>query len=161
MADPAGASSRRADRRDLLPFQLLMGVTAGGIGGIVTVLGVVRDEFGFSGFGIGVMVASGFVAAFVSQVTLARLADGGHSRAMATAGIALSAADRRPWAMVFAVGLVAWVLSRAALGFAGGLILPGVRRAASLHAGDGLCSGSGRGRGGRRRHLGAPRGVAL
>ena len=57
MADPAGASSRRADRRDLLPFQLLMGVTAGGIGGIVTVLGVVRDEFGFSGIGIGVIVA--------------------------------------------------------------------------------------------------------
>ena len=66
MADPAGASSRRADRRDLLPFQLLMGVTAGGIGGIVTVLGVVRDEFGFSGIGIGLVVASGFVAAFVS-----------------------------------------------------------------------------------------------
>ena len=131
MADPAGASSRRADRRDLLPFQLLMGVTAGGIGGIVTVLGVVRDEFGFSGIGIALVVASGFVAAFVSQVTLARLADVGHSRAMATVGIALSAAAML--AMVFAVGLVAWVLSRAALGFAGGLILPGVRRAASVH----------------------------
>ena len=131
MTDPAGASSRRADRRDLLPFQLLMGVTAGGIGGIVTVLGVLRDEFGFSGIGIGVMVASGFVAAFVSQVTLARFADVGHARAMATVGIALSAAAML--AMVFAEDLAVWVLSRAALGFAGGLILPGVRRAASVH----------------------------
>ena len=131
MTDRAGASSRRDARRDLLPFQVLMGVTAGGIGGIVTVLGELRDEFGFSGIGIGVMVASGFVAAFVSQVTLARQADAGHSRAMATVGIALSTAAML--VMVFAVDLVVWVLSRAALGFAGGLILPGVRRAASVH----------------------------
>ena len=44
-----GASSRRRGDHDLLPFQLLMGVTAGGIGGIVTVLGELRDELGFSG----------------------------------------------------------------------------------------------------------------
>ena len=131
MTDRAGASARRRSQRDLLPFQVLMGVTAGGIGGIVTVLGEIRDEFGFSGTGIGVMVASGFVAAFVSQVTLARLADMGHARLMATAGIALSAAAML--IMVFAEGLAVWVVSRAVLGFAGGLILPGVRRAASVH----------------------------
>ena len=130
MTDPAGASPRRGARRDLLPFQVLMGVTAGGIGGIVTVLGELRDELGFSGTGIGVMVASGFVAAFVSQVTLARLADAGRYRVMATVGIVLSAAAMG--VMVFAVDLGVWVLSRAALGFAGGLILPGVRRAASV-----------------------------
>ncbi len=131
MIDRTGASSRRGARRDLLPFQVLMGVTAAGIGGIVTVLGELRDQFGFSGTGIGVMVASGFVAAFVSQVTLARLADAGRARMMAAAGIALSAAAMLM--MVFAEGLAVWVLSRAVLGFAGGLILPGVRRAASVH----------------------------
>ncbi|MYA86572.1 MAG: MFS transporter [Acidimicrobiaceae bacterium] len=124
------ASSRRGADRDMLPFKLLMGVTAGGIGGIVTVLGELRDELGFSGTGIGIMVASGFVAAFVSQVTLARLADAGHYRIMATVGIALSAAAML--VMVFAGDLAVWILSRAALGFAGGLILPGVRRAASV-----------------------------
>lgn len=108
-----------------------MGVTAGGIGGIVTVLGELRDQLGFSGAGIGVMVAGGFVAAFVSQVALARLADMGHARMMATAGIGLSAAAMLM--MVFAEGLALWVASRAVLGFAGGLILPGVRRAASVH----------------------------
>ncbi len=127
----AGAEPRRRFQTDLLPFQVLMGVTAGGIGGIVTVLGELRDEFGFSGTGIGIMVASGFVAAFVSQVTLARLADMGHARTMATAGIGLSAAAMLM--MVFAEGLAVWVASRAVLGFAGGLILPGVRRAASVH----------------------------
>ena len=131
MTDRAGAPSRPDSARPLLPFQLLMGVTAGGIGGIVTVLGELRDELGFSGSGIGIMVASGFVAAFLSQVTLARLADVGHSRVMATAGIALSAVAMLM--MVFAVDLELWILSRAALGFAGGLILPGVRRAASVH----------------------------
>ena len=131
MADRAGTPSRPDSARPLLPFQLLMGVTAGGIGGIVTVLGELRDELGFSGSGIGIMVASGFVAAFLSQVTLARLADAGHSRVMATAGIALSAVAMLM--MVFAVDLEVWILSRAALGFAGGLILPGVRRAASVH----------------------------
>ena len=127
----ADAASRQRFQRDLLPYQVLMGVTAGGIGGIVTVLGELRDSLGFSGTGIGVMVASGFVAAFVSQVALARLADAGHARVMATVGIGLSAAAML--SMVFAQDLATWVLSRAALGFAGGLILPGVRRAASVH----------------------------
>ena len=128
---PGAASPRQRFQRDLLPFQLLMGVTAGGIGGIVTVLGELRDALGFSGTGIGLMVASGFAAAFISQVTLARLADIGHARTMATAGIGLSAAAMLM--MVFADDLTVWVLSRALLGFAGGLILPGVRRAASVH----------------------------
>ena len=127
----AGASPRRRFQRDLLPFQLLVGMTAGGIGGIVTVLGELRDALGFTGTGIGVMVASGFVAAFVSQVTLARQADTGRVRAMATAGIVLSAVAMLM--MVFAEDLTLWVLSRAVLGFGGGLILPGVRRAASVH----------------------------
>ncbi len=131
MIRASGASSRRKAERDLLPYQLLMGVTAGGIGGIVTVLGELRDELGFSGTGIGIMVASSFVAAFVSQVTLARLADAGRARLMATVGIVLSAAAMG--SMVFAESLALWVLSRATLGFAGGLILPGVRRAASVH----------------------------
>ena len=131
MTDRSGALPRRSSRRDLLPFQVLMGVTAGGIGGIVTVLGEIRDELGFSGSGIGIMVASGFVAAFLSQVTLARMADVGHARLMATLGILLSSVAMLM--MVFAVDLELWILSRAALGFAGGLILPGVRRAASVH----------------------------
>ena len=119
-----------------------MGVTAGGIGGIVTVLGELRDQMGFSGTGIGVMVASGFVAAFVAQVTLARLADMGHARMMATVGIGLSATAML--VMVFAEDLSVWVLSRVVLGFAGGLILPGVRRAASVH--DPLRAGENLGR---------------
>ncbi|MCY4069003.1 MAG: MFS transporter [Acidimicrobiaceae bacterium] len=145
MNDDAGRSQQRARRRrrsrsELFPYQLLMGVTAGAIGGIVTVLGELRDALGFSGTGIGVMVAAGFMAAFVAQIALARLADIGRSRIMSTLGIGLSAAALL--LMFFAESLMLWVLSRIVLGFAGGLLLPAVRRAASVydpkHAGENL-----------------------
>ncbi len=121
----------RRFRGDLFPYQVLLGVTAGAIGGIVTVLGELRDALGFSSTGIGVMVAAGFTAAFIAQVTLARLADTGRSRILATLGIALSATALL--LMVFAESLELWVLSRIVLGFAGGLLLPAVRRAASVY----------------------------
>lgn len=116
--------------RDLLPYQIVMGVTAAAIGGIIAVLGELRDELGFTETGIGVVVACGFLAAFLSQVTLARYADRGYGREMATIGVALSVVALV--AMVFVDGLFAWSLSRALLGFAGGLIVPGLRRAASV-----------------------------
>lgn len=116
--------------RELLPFQVVIGVTAGAIGGIIAVLGELRDDFGFSDTDIGVIVMVGFMAAFVAQAGLARLADRGFARQMATAGIALSGAGLMM--MVFVDGLGGWSLSRALLGFGGGLTIPGLRRAASV-----------------------------
>ena len=125
-----GAVARRLIGHPLVPFQVVMGLTAAAIGGIVAILGELRSELGISGTGIGVLVASGFLAAFVAQVTLARHADRGHGRIMATVGIGLSAAALL--VMVFADDVVVWSLSRAALGFGGGLVFPAVRRAASV-----------------------------
>jgi len=121
--------SRRSDG-DLLPFQIVMAVTAGAIGGIIAVLGELREEFGFSETSIGVIVAAGFLASFVAQVGLARWADRGYARHMATIGVALSAVSLG--VMVFAQDVLTWSLSRAALGFAAGLTIPGLRRAASV-----------------------------
>lgn len=117
-------------KRDLLPYQIVMGVTSGAIGGIVAVLGELRDELGFSETEIGIIVSSGFLAAFLAQVGLARFSDRGYGRRMATIGTTIAAAALT--AMVFADGVVAWSLSRAALGFAGGMILPALRRAATV-----------------------------
>ena len=125
-----GAAARRLIGHPLVPFQVVMGLTAAAIGGIVAILGELRSELGISGTGIGVLVASGFLAAFVAQVSLARHADRGHGRIMATVGIGLSAAALL--VMVFADHVVVWSLSRAALGFGGGLVFPAVRRAASV-----------------------------
>lgn len=116
--------------RELLPFQIVIGVTAGAIGGIIAVLGELRDDFGFTDTEVGVIVMAGFMAAFVSQAGLARLADRGYARQMATVGIALSAVALL--LMVFVDGLWGWSLSRAMLGFGGGLTIPGLRRAASV-----------------------------
>ena len=118
----------RSRGRGLLPFQVVGGAISGAIGGIVALLGELRDELGFGRTSVGIIVASGFLAAFVAQVTLARFADRGYARQMATAGIALCAIALL--VMVFANDIVTWSLSRAALGFGGGLTLPGVRRAA-------------------------------
>lgn len=121
---------RRGADRGLLPYQMVMGVTTGSIGGIIAVLGPLRDEQGFTDTQIGVLVACGFLAAFAAQVALAPLADRGHGRTMAVAGIALGAAALGTMAALD--GITAWAVSRAALGFSAGLVLPGLRRAASV-----------------------------
>lgn len=134
MTSTAGASPRRRLGHPLLPFQVVMGTTAAGIGGIVAVLGEIRDELGIGGVGIGVLVANGFLGALVAQVVLARFADRGHGRMMATVGIGLSAVAML--VMVFADHVVTWSLSRAALGFAAGMVFPAVRRAATVYDPD-------------------------
>ena len=116
--------------RDLLPHQIVLAVATGSIAGIITVLGELRDQFGFSEASIGVIVAAGFFASFVAQAGFARFADRGHGREMATIGLAMSAVALL--VMVFAESVLVWSLSRALLGFAGGLVIPGLRRAATV-----------------------------
>ena len=117
-------------RRDLLPFQIVLGLTTAGIGGIAALLGELRDEFEFTDSEVGIIVAAGFLAAFGAQALLAPLADRGHARQMAVIGVAIGALAMT--LMVFAETLPVWIISRSLLGFGGGLVLPGVRRAASV-----------------------------
>jgi len=67
-------SLRRLGHDDLLPFQVVMGVTAGSLVAIIALLGDLRDKLHLGNTGIGVMVASGFLPAFPAQVTMARFA---------------------------------------------------------------------------------------
>ena len=114
----------------LLPFQIVMGFTTAGIGGIVAVLGELREELGFSESAVGVIVSAGFLAAFVAQITLAPQADRGHARRMVMIGIVLSVVALL--VMVVADSVLWWALSRAVFGFGSGLTLPGMRRAATV-----------------------------
>ncbi len=123
-----GSDSERSP--GLLPYQIVIGVAMAAIGGIIVVLGELRDDLGVGNTAIGVIVTAGFLASFVAQIVLAPLADGGHGRMMAVAGIGLSAVALL--VMVVADDVVVWVLARAALGFASGLLLPGIRRAATV-----------------------------
>ncbi|MGI9607256.1 MAG: MFS transporter [Acidimicrobiales bacterium] len=120
----------RRFRTDLLPFQIVMTVTSAAIGGIIALVGELRDVMGFSEMAIGVVVAAGFLGSFVAQTLFSRLADMGHGRRMATIGVALSSLAMLT--MTIADDLWLWISSRGLLGFAVGLAVPGVRRAASV-----------------------------
>lgn len=126
---PAGEADRTA-RRELLPFQLVMAAIGASLGGIVAVLGDLRDALGFSDTQIGLVVTAGFAAAFGSQVALARFADRGHGRLMASSGVAIAAVALA--AMAAAEDMALWVAARAALGFGAGLAMPVLRRAAAV-----------------------------
>lgn len=121
-------------RSDLLPFQLVLFASTSAIGGIIPLLGELRDEKGFSEMAIGVVVAAGFLGSFVAQVSLSRFADLGYGRQMVTIGIGFMAIAL--FAMAVTDGLVLWVALRGAVGFAQGLIAPGVKRAAAVHDPD-------------------------
>ena len=117
-------------KRPLLPYQIVIAVISGSIAGIIAVLGELRENLGFTEISIGIIVACGFLAAFVSQVAFARYADRGYGRRMAMIGVAISALALL--VMFVADTVLVWSLSRAALGFGGGLVLPGLRRAATV-----------------------------
>ncbi|MDW3179781.1 MAG: MFS transporter [Acidimicrobiia bacterium] len=116
---------------DLLPFQVVLFASSAAVAGIIPLLGELRDTLGFTETSIGIVVAAGFLGSFVAQVGLSRFADRGYGRQMVTSGVAVAALSL--FAMAFAEQLWIWILLRALLGFATGLVVPGVRRAAAVH----------------------------
>lgn len=116
---------------DLLPFQIVLMVSSSAIAGVIPLLGELRDQRGFSEMAIGVVVAAGFLGSFVAQIGLSRYADRGFARQMVTGGVAVAAVSL--FAMAYAEQLWLWVALRGLLGFASGLVVPGVKRAAAVH----------------------------
>lgn len=107
-----------------------MAVSGASIAGIVAMLGELRSELGFTEGQIGITVACGFFGSFVAQISLSRLADRGHARIMASIGIAVGGLGLIGLALF--TNFLAWSILRAIIGFAGGLTVPGLRRAASV-----------------------------
>jgi len=117
-------------KTDLLPFQIALAASSAAIAGIISVLGELRDVMGFSEMAIGVIVAIGFLGSFIAQIGLSRYADLGYGRQMVTIGVAVAALAL--FVMVFADDLWLWIVSRGVLGFASGLTVPGLKRAAAV-----------------------------
>jgi MFS family permease len=135
MTNPApGVDTRPASRpsatRPLLPYYAAMGITFGSLASVVTLLGDLRDEFGLTETEIGLIVGIGFFAAFITQLTLGRLADRGHGPAMVRFGMLVAAASMVGFA--FASSFLGFVAARAALGFAIGILQPAIRRTVVL-----------------------------
>ena len=125
--DPDGYGDR-APR--LLFYYLAQGLTMGSLASVITLLGDLRDEFGLSETQVGLIVGAGFLTAFITQLTLARVADRGHAPLMVRLGLVAAAASM----VGFAASGDFWTLvgSRAMLGVAIGAAQPAIRRTVIL-----------------------------
>ena len=127
---PAGRAERAVAKRapGLLPYCIVAGSMSLGYGSIYTLLADLRDRYGFTEAQLGVIVAAGFLAGFVAQLALARLADRGYAPLLVRGGVLLamaaiigSAAATEFWA---------FLLARLLLGLGSGAVGPAIRRIA-------------------------------
>ena len=110
----------------LLPYCLVAGSMSLGYGSIYTLLADLRDRYGFSEAQLGVIVAAGFLAGFVTQLALARLADRGHAPLLVRGGILLAMGAMIGSAV--ATQFWAFLLARLLLGLGSGAVGPAIRR---------------------------------
>lgn len=113
-------------RSRLVALCLVSATMSLGYGSIYTVLADLRDQFGFTGTQLGLIVAAGFFAGFAAQLFLGRFADRGHVARMVRGGIAISALAML--ASAVAGQFWAFVVARALLGLGSGMVGPAVRR---------------------------------
>ncbi len=110
---------------------LLFAAVAIGVANSVVygLLGNLQDTYGFGDSGLGLIAGVGLVASFVSQLTLAPIADRGHTRAFVAGGLALAFLG----SVLFAVSstLPLLVLARAVVGVSNGLFAPASRAIAA------------------------------
>ncbi len=110
----------------LLTYYLAQGLCMGSLASVITLLGDLRDEFGLTETQVGLVVGAGFLTAFVTQLTLARIADRGHAPLMVRLGLVTAAASMIGFAA--STGFWTMLLSRGALGAAIGVAQPAIRR---------------------------------
>ena len=114
----------------LLSYYVAQGLCMGSLASVVTLLGDLRDEFGLSETQLGLIVGAGFLAAFVTQLTLARVADRGHAPLMVRIGLVAAGASMVGFAA--STGFLTMLGSRAMLGIAIGAAQPAIRRTVIL-----------------------------
>jgi MFS transporter, DHA1 family, multidrug resistance protein len=114
------------DPGKLLPYCLVAGSMSLGYGSIYTLLADLRDRYGFSEAQLGVIVAAGFLAGFVTQLALARLADRGYAPLLVRGGIVLAMGAMIGSAV--ATNFWAFLLARLLLGLGSGAVGPAIRR---------------------------------
>ena len=113
-------------RDRLVAYCLVSGAMSLGYGSIYTLLADLRDEFGFSGTQLGLIVAAGFLAGFGAQLFLGRFADRGHVALMVRSGVMVAALAML--ASALATQFWAFLLARLLLGLGSGMVGPAIRR---------------------------------
>lgn len=128
-SDPVDDSNPLSRR--LVSLYLLTALFSLGYGGIYTLLADIRDRFGFSDAGVGLIAFAGFATGFISQVFLSRFADRGHTARMMRIGIALAAVGMA--SMIVTGPLWQWIGARLVIGLGTGMVTPSIRRLVIAH----------------------------
>lgn len=113
-------------RRLVLTLQLATAVMSASYGVMFTMLDDYRDAYGIAESGLGLVVAVGFFASFVSQVLIAPLADRGHAKSLLVLGFTLTVLGSL--GMAFGANLPVLLLGRVVMGIGAGMALPALRR---------------------------------
>lgn len=123
---PSSNVDERGQHGQLLPYCIVAGSMSLGYGSIYTLLADLRDRYGFTEAELGAITAAGFLAGFVAQLALARLADRGHAPLLVRGGILLAMAAMLGSAV--ATDFWAFLVARLLLGLGSGAVGPAVRR---------------------------------
>jgi MFS family permease len=123
-------------------FGGLMASLAAGYGVLFTIVDDYRDDYGISETAIGVVIGVGFIAAFLSQVLIAPLADRGHARTIVLVGVGLNVVGML--LMGFSTTLVPILIGRFISGVGIGAAVPAARRIVILADPDHLGQNLGR-----------------
>jgi MFS family permease len=123
-------------------FGGLMASLAAGYGVLFTIVDDYRDEYGISETAIGVVIGIGFVAGFLSQLTIAPLADRGHARRVVLFGVLVNVVGLL--LMGFSTTLTPILIGRFISGIGIGAAVPAARRIVILADPDHLGRNLGR-----------------
>ena len=129
-------------KRLIILLQASTAVMSAGYGVMFTMLDDFRDEFGIAESGLGLVVAMGFFASFVSQVLIAPMADRGHAKRLLVVGFSLTVVGCL--GMAFGGSLAALLISRSVMGVGTGISLPALRRIVIVSDPEHLGSNMGR-----------------
>lgn len=108
-------------------------IEAMGYGAIFALLADLQDKYDLPTWSLGLIGGTSFLAALVSQVSLARYADRGHTVLLLRVGLGVAAAGML-W-FGFATQLWGFVGARLLLGLGSGMFIPAARRVAVSRAG--------------------------
>lgn len=108
------------------PFAALSASLAAGYGVLFTVVGDYREAYGISETAIGLLIGSGFLAAFVAQVFIAPVADRGRARQLVMIGVVANVAGLVM--MAFGETMLVLTAGRVISGVGIGAASPAIRR---------------------------------
>jgi len=110
----------------LVAFGGLSAALAAGYGVLFTIAADYRDEYGISESWIGVIIGLGFIAGFLSQITIAPFADRGHAKQLVLAGVFVNVIGLV--LMAFGTSLVPILIGRFISGIGIGAATPAIKR---------------------------------